>query len=155
MAALEACSVRSLPKLTLWGTVPITGATAEAMEACCWDLTHLALDLYQYDWPTEPGSQGSEDAAEYHLGCVQLLTLCGPRLRELRLLGGVHQWQPSAFLALRRCTALTRLELKAGWRDPNRSGELEDGSEEYLGRSGRRSPWPPQQERCHRILPPA
>ncbi len=50
--------------------------------------------------------------AEYHLGCVQLLTLCGPRLTELRLLG-VQRWQASSYMFLRWCTALTKLELEA------------------------------------------
>ncbi len=58
--------------------------------------------------------EAREDAAEYHLGCLQLLTLCGPRLRELQL-QGVQRWQGMSFRALRRCTALVSLELVASW----------------------------------------
>ncbi len=130
LAALEAFSrCPSLTRLELRGAVPHSGATAGAVEACCPRLTHLVLD-HPKDSPT-PELQGDvQTAAVYHLGCVQLLTLCGPRLTELRLLG-VQRWQPSSYMALGRCTALTSLTLEAGFRRPN---EYADEDEVHTGK---------------------
>ncbi len=92
--------------------MPLSGAVAEAVEACCPQLARLALD---YDRVSRHEALRGEEASEYDYGCVQVLCLCGPRLRELRLLG-VKCWQPLSYMALRRCTALTSLELGADVR---------------------------------------
>ncbi len=112
LAALEACSSCPLVDLTLGGAVPLSGAVAEAVEACCPQLARLTLDHGVLSWPLHKALRG-EEASEYHYGCSQLLSQCGPRLRELRLLG-VQCWQPMSYMALRRCTALVSLELQAG-----------------------------------------
>ncbi len=112
LAALEACSSCPLVDLRLEGAVPLSGAVAEAVEACCPQLARLTLDHQISSRPVREALRG-EAASEYHYGCVQLLTLCGPRLRELRL-RGVQCWQPMSYMALRRCTALVTLELEVG-----------------------------------------
>ncbi len=109
--------------------MPLSGAVAEAVEACCPQLACLGLELRRHSRP--PVADWSpEEADAYHLGCVQLLTLCGPRLRELHLLG-VHRWQPMSYMALRRCTALVRLEMQVGW-----SGSIPPSQE--IGRTFRK-----------------
>ncbi len=120
LAVLEAC--RACPSLTclrLEGNVPMSGATALAVEACLPHLDSLCLsNTGDYIRASPPAGQRRFDAAEYDAGCVQLLTLCGPRLRELQLLGGCNRWAAVSWMAVQSCTALTRLELEAGWRDP-------------------------------------
>ncbi len=113
LAALEECSACPVAALTLEGAVPLSGATATAVDACCPHLSALCIEHDKDRHPSEWEVQLSTNAA-YHLGCVQLLTLCGPRLRELRLLG-VHRWQALSYMALNRCTALVSLKLQAGW----------------------------------------
>ncbi len=110
LAALEACSSCPLSRLELWGAVPLSAAVAEAVEARCPQLSYLYLNLFNWSSVEPP----EEVASEHHHGCVQLLTLCGPRLRELHLLG-VSDWQPLSYVALRRCTALVSLQLSANW----------------------------------------
>ncbi len=120
LAALEACSGSPLTLLELEGAVPLSGAVAEAVAAHCPRLSSLALDLWQLSRP-------SDVVTEYDYGCGQLLTLCGPRLYGLCLVG-VNHWNALSYMALRRCTALKELELDVG-ADP--AGGL---SERYLGR---------------------
>lgn len=60
------------------------------------------------------GDRDGEAASKYYFGAMQLLTLCGPRLKDLRLCGGVQQWPAVAFQALSMCTALRHLQLEAG-----------------------------------------
>ncbi len=113
LAALGACSPCPLSRLELRAAVPLSGAVAEAVEACCPQLDCLTLDA-KYGRHMQEALRG-EEASEYHLGCVQLLTLCGPRLQRLSLLlQKFHHWQPLSYMALRRCTALVSLELEAG-----------------------------------------
>ncbi len=113
LAALEACSGCPLSRLELQDDVPLSGATAEAVEACCTQLSGLHLTDVLCRLPPEGPRRGAA-AAEYHYGYSQLLTLCGPRLRELCLTGmGTEHWRALSYMALRRCTALTRLELQA------------------------------------------
>ncbi len=111
LAALEACQSCPLSRLELRGAVPLSGAVAEAVEACCPQLDCIHV---QHDCPHSWVERTGEAAAAYNGGCVQLLTLCGPRLRELRLLE-VHGWQPVSYMSLRRCTALVSLELDTRW----------------------------------------
>ncbi len=112
LAALEACSECPLQLLELQGAVPLSGAVAEAVAACCPHLSNLVLDHQRLSRPSDAvPARGA--VAEYDYGCGQLLTLCGPRLRGLTLLG-VHHWKALSYMALRRCTALTSLALDAG-----------------------------------------
>ncbi len=93
--------------------MPLSGAVAEAVGACCPQLSSLHLTGVRCHLPLE-GPHRGEVAAEYHYGYSQLLTLCGPRLQELCLTGtGTEHWRALSYMALRRCTALTRLELQA------------------------------------------
>ncbi len=70
------------------------------------------VDYFQLSRPAD-AVPAREAQTEYDFGCGQLLTLCGPRLRVLHLLG-VHHWKALSYLALRSCTALKELELDAG-----------------------------------------
>ncbi len=115
LAALEACSGRPLTRLELEGAVPLSGAVAETVATCCPQLEGLRL-VHKPTGALADGAPSEEEAFEYDYGCGQLLTLCGPRLRGLQLLG-VHHWQALSYMAMRRCTALTSLELEAGLRE--------------------------------------
>ncbi len=116
LAALEACGP-GLKELTLHGAVPLNGAVADAMRVRCPQLARFTLN-HEYERSDVLPVAGGPAPPEYHSGCVQLLTLCGPRLRELRLLD-VQRWQTMSYMALQWCTALTSLELQAGWREPD------------------------------------
>ncbi len=98
--------------LVLEGAVPLSGAVAEAVAACCPNLSYLSLDHWQLSRLSD-AVPAREAAAEYDTGCVQLLTLCGPRL-HLLLLQNVHHWKAAAYMPILRCTALERLELDVG-----------------------------------------
>ncbi len=121
---LDACSPCHVSRLELRGAVPHSRATAKAVQACCPHLTSLDLDHKASSHPEVEVFPPREAAAGYHDGCVQLLTLCGPRLTELRL-HGVHHWQPPSYMAVRHCTALMRLDLKALYGH-DRSGDDDD-----------------------------
>lgn len=125
LAVLEACSGNPLTYLELEGAVPLSWAVAEAVAACCPNLSILTLDYRKLSRPSAV-VPAREAASKYHFGCAQLLTLCGPRLRTLNLLG-VHHWKALSFMALRRCTALTGLALDAGVEGNT------CGCEQYLG----------------------
>ncbi len=112
LAALEACPGHSLSCLELEGAVPLSGAVAGAVATRCPHLSNLALDYRKLSRPSD-AVPAREAAAEYDYGCGQLLMLCGPRLRVLQLTG-VHHWKALSYMALRRCTALERLELDVG-----------------------------------------
>ncbi len=113
LAALEACSGCPLSRLTLTGAVPLSAATAEAVAACCPNLSDLHLTDVLLCLPPE-GPRRAEAAAEYHYGYSLLLTLCGSRLRELHLSGmEAEPWPALSFMALRQCTALTKLVMEA------------------------------------------
>ncbi len=112
LAVLEACSGCPLTRLELQGAVPLSGPVAEAVDTCCPQLSGLCLNHRAFPGPSK-AVPGSEAATVYDYGCGQLLTLCGPRLRELQLLG-VHCWHALSYMALQRCTALTGLVLEAG-----------------------------------------
>ncbi len=114
LAVLEACCACPVATLALEGAVPLSGATATAVDACCPHLSALRIEHEKKHPPPEWEVQLTTNIG-YQLGCIQLLALCGPRLRELRLLG-VHRWQALSYMALNRCTALVSLELQAGWR---------------------------------------
>ncbi len=126
LAALEACSGNPLTRLVLQGAVPLRGAVAEAIAACCPHLTNLVLNYRKLSGPSD-AVPAKEAEAEYDHGCVQLLTLCGPRLRGLTLLGVPH-WKALSYTALRSCTALKRLALHAGDHPADTCG-----CERYLG----------------------
>lgn len=125
LAVLDACSPCHVSRLELRGAVPHSTATAEAVRACCPHLICLDMDHKEFPSRWEEVAPSKEAAAEYHDGCVQLLTLCGPRLTELRL-HGVHHWQPLSYMAVRHCTALTALDFKAAFGDDT-SGSDDDG----------------------------
>lgn len=135
LAALEACSGCPLSRLELEGAVPLTGASAEAIEAFFPQLSSLVLDHMKSR--RELGRQPTEEEeAEYHFGCAHLLTLCGPRLKELQLFG-VQRWQASSYMFLRRCTALTKLDLEAGWEHyRTRQTHVPIGEHTGFGRGG-------------------
>ncbi len=114
---LHACSPCHVSRLELRGAVPhssVSRATAEAVQACCPHLTSLNLDhmIASGNGSHYEAVPPREAASGYHDGCVQLLTLCGPRLTYLRL-HGVHHWQPPSYMAVRHCTALTWLDFEA------------------------------------------
>ncbi len=112
LTVLEACSGCPLASLFLEGAVPVSSVVAEAVQACCPQLSTLHLAHRTLNRRADAPPQG-QAAADYECGCVQLLTLCGPRLTELRLLG-VQHWLALPYRALRRCTALTTLAVDAG-----------------------------------------
>ncbi len=99
---------------------------AEAVATCCPHLSNLVVDHRKLSRPSDAVPRG-EAASEYDYGCGQLLTLCGPRLRELQLTG-VHHWKALSYMALRRCTALKGLALDAG-RIQHEAGPFE----RYIG----------------------
>ncbi len=113
--------------------MPLSGATATAVDACCPHLSALRIEHEKKHPPPEWEVQLTTNIG-YQLGCIQLLALCGPRLRELRLLG-VHRWQALSYMALNRCTALVSLELEAGWRPARylRQDDEDFVPEQYLG----------------------
>ncbi len=108
--------------------MPVSRVVAEAVEARCPQLSSLRLNHGARPPGLSAAVPGGEAATEYHHGCVQLLTLCGPRLRELRLVG-VHDWRDLSYMAMRNCTALTALVLEAGESDPFFPSEVR-----YLGK---------------------
>ncbi len=112
LAALEACSRFPLTHLVLEGAVPLSGAVAEAVAACCPNLSSLELNHLKLSRLSD-AVPAKEAEAECDHGCSQLLTLCGPRLRELQLWGVPH-WKAASYMALLWCTALKGLELDAG-----------------------------------------
>ncbi len=115
LAVMQALSGSPVPALTLIGGVPLSLAVAEAVHSSLPSLKELVLDFAwrENDLPAGRGDE-DEDVAQYYYGAMQLLTLCGPRLTDLRLLGGVQDWPALAFQALRQCTALTSLQMEAG-----------------------------------------
>ncbi len=111
---LAACCSCPVTSLELHGGIPHTTAVAEAMAACCPQLTRLMLD-YEFevnDLPKRSG--GPPTVEEYAAGVVSLLQLVGPRLKELEVAGSAHQWAPQCFDALSHCTRLTRLAVIVG-----------------------------------------
>ncbi len=116
LAALAACSGCPLTRLELHGAVPLSEAVAEAVHACCPQLASLCLD-HQTLLPAYVfrGAKPDGGPEAYHHGCVRLLELCGPRIRCLQL-RGVYGWRTMSYMALRHCTALTQLEMEAGFR---------------------------------------
>ncbi len=64
---------------------------------------------------------------------MQLLILCGPRLDSLQLMGGVQHWPSVTFTALRHCTALTALELEAGFKEQTDDEEDDMSLGTWLG----------------------
>ncbi len=93
--------------------MPLGAPMAEAVAAHCPQLSGLHLKGVRCGLPPE-GPRRAEAAVEYHYGYSQLLTLCGPRLRELCVTGmGQERWPTLSYMALRRCTALTKLEIEA------------------------------------------
>lgn len=123
---LEACSGCPVTKLVLEGAVPVSSVVAEAVQARCPQLSTLHLAHRTLNRRADAPPQG-QAATEYEYGCVQLLTLCGPRLAELRLLG-VQHWMALPYMALRRCTALTTLAVDAGLYE-----QFLGNTEPYLG----------------------
>ncbi len=109
--------------------MPLSGAVASAVAGALPCLTHLGLDYEGRENDLPQGQRDGEAASEYYYGAIQLLTLCGPRLRELHLCGGVQQWPMVAFQALGLCTALTLLKLEAGPKVVN----ISHGKRAYLG----------------------
>lgn len=72
------------------------------------------------------GPRRAKAAAEYHYGYSLLLTLCGPRLRELHMSGlEAERWPALSYMALRQCTALTKLVMEA----PNLTSSPDDDCE--------------------------
>ncbi len=115
LAAFEACSGCPLTRLELTKSVPLTEATAQAIDAWCPQLHSLCV--VQTTYPQYYVDDDVEDAeAEYLVACEQLLLRCGPRLRSLKL-HGVHGWDESCFMAVRHCTALTELDLEVRWME--------------------------------------
>ncbi len=125
LAALEACCASTLTGLELEGAVPLSGDVAGAVATRCPHLSDLILDYRKLSRPSD-AVPATGAASKYDVGCSQLLTLCGPRLRVLLLLG-VHHWKAASYMALRRCTALKGLALDAGVE------ENTCGCEQYLG----------------------
>ncbi len=114
LAALDALSGSPVTTVAMSGGVPLSRAVATAVASALPSLVGLR---FSFEWEENDLPQGhpnGEAASQYYYGAMQLLTLCGPRLRELQLLGGVEHWPAVAFQALRECTALTRLEVEAG-----------------------------------------
>ncbi len=109
-AAPRGCPVSAL---TLSGGVPLSDRLATMIDTSLPNLKDLSICPYWYahDFTDEDPNWGP--AAQYFYGAMQLLSLCGPRLRELRLTHGV-QWPALAFQALQKCTGLTTLALEAG-----------------------------------------
>ncbi len=129
LAALEACSGCPLSRLELWGAVPLTPRTAQAVEVWCPQLCSLILDQACYPWYYE--EPYDEPAfSSFHEGCAQLLQRCGPRLRTLQL-HGVHAWRAASYMCLRHCTALTDLDLEVRWMS---SQYALGGQEEHWGK---------------------
>ncbi len=127
MEALSGCPATTL---LLMGGVPLSGAVASAVAGSLPCLTSLSLN---FGWAANDLPQGESDtgaASEYYYGAMQLLALCGPRLRELQLCGGVQHWPALAFQALRHCTALANLRVEAGRKAEG--GVPSDGY--YLGK---------------------
>ncbi len=114
---LEALSGSPVTSLTMSGGVPLSGAIASAVASCLPNLKGLALVFRWEENDLPHGDPNAEPASQYFYGAMQLLTLCGPRLRELGLVGGVRHWPGMTFQALRCCTALTLLEVEAGRLD--------------------------------------
>ncbi len=135
LAALEACSACPVATVALEGAAPLSGATAMAVDACCPHVSALRIE-HDKDAEASEWEHHLESDAGYLLGCVQLLTLCGPRLRELRLLG-VYHTHALSYMALNRCTALVSLELEAGWRAAKELHPDDEPAYEYcVGRVG-------------------
>ncbi len=99
--------------LALSGGVPLSERLATVIDSTFPNLTQLSIYSYWEENDLTDGDPNAEAASEYYYGAMQLLTLCGPRLRELLLTHGV-QWPTVAFRALRKCTGLTGLTLEAG-----------------------------------------
>ncbi len=130
LAALQALGGSPVTQLVMSGGVPLSRAVASAVANAFPSLVNLFLRFLCDDNDLPQGDRHGDAAAQYYYGAIQLLALCGPRLRELELLGGVQQWPTVAFQALRECTALTRLEVEAGYGDT----DDEDTNGRYLGR---------------------
>lgn len=78
---LTACGGWPIQRLTLFDMAPLVPCVAEAIDSRYRHLTCLKLYLPPpFDWLPTPRQQ-----ADHALACVQLLTLCGPRLRKLEL----------------------------------------------------------------------
>ncbi len=127
LAVLDAIRSFPLPHLELIGVVPISVAVADALAACCQHLTMLTVDCDRVDQQLPDDQQ--EGPGSYQAGIPLLLSLLGPRLRELAVLGGAQHWPTEAWGALRHCTGLTSLAVEAG------VGETEDRDGIYLGGS--------------------
>ncbi len=138
MAALYACDSYPLPALGLYGAIPHSRRLSVAVAAACPHLTSLTLRYSNPnttdDGPCEPGvEQLSPEGGE---AVRALLTLSGPRLRELTMTNGAHRWPAECFAALALCTALTKLELQAGSRDVDNVTK-HDAYNQFLGKDAR------------------
>ncbi len=117
LAVLYACAPYPLPKLVLRGGIPHSKQLSVAMAAACPQLTHL--DLSYADNPDLQAEEcDQQDDHSYGEAIKGLLALSGPQLLKLSVIGRSHNWPTDCFSALQRCTALTSLELEAGFWDP-------------------------------------
>ncbi len=114
--AVLATVPRSCPvsSLALTGGVPLSERLAAMVDSTFPTLENLAFYSYWEENDLTDGDPNGARAGQYYYGAMQLLTLCGPRLRKLQLSEGVQQWPTVAFQALHKCTGLTTLELEAG-----------------------------------------
>lgn len=114
LAVLNAIRGHPIPTITISGSIPTTVAVADAMADACSHLQKLTIVYppWYNDLPPENG--GDVGANAYAAGVVQLLTVVGPRLREMRVTRSAPHWTAEAYEALRHCTGLTSLTLEAG-----------------------------------------
>lgn len=148
MAALYAFDSYPLPALGLYGAIPHSRRLSVAVAAACPHLTSLTLRYWclklNDDGPCKRGSKGiSPEGGE---ALRALISLSGPKLRELTVTGGAHQWRAECFGALALCTALTKLELHAGSRDVD-NVTVYDPYNQFLGKDA-----PNGQERSQKEL---
>ncbi len=129
LTALGSVSGCPVTDLRLSGGVPLSSAVASAVASLVPGMSNLCLYFQEPENDLPQGDRDGEQASKYYFGAIQLLTLCGPRLRKLGLWGGVQHWPGMTFQALSLCTALRELELEAG------SGEFDasQGKGAYLG----------------------
>ncbi len=113
MLAAAPCSC-AVSTLTLSGGVPLSDDLAAMIDSTFPSLENLNIYPHWKENDLMDGDPNGGPAAQYCYGILQLLTLCGPRLRRLQLIDGVQQWPAVAFQALRKCTGLTMLALEAG-----------------------------------------
>ncbi len=105
---LDACSSYPVRALKLYGGVPYSKATSEAVAAFCPHLRDLELHYGGNDLPRHRSKE------KYAAGVTSLLEVVGPKLGRLAVTSWTREdWPSGGASALQGCTALSSLEFNA------------------------------------------